>query len=628
MSNLTVMWWSELSKKQKKTLRRIIVSALLLGAGLLIPFPEEYPVIRLLYMLIPYFLVGFDVLKNAVTKTGRGQLLDEQFLMAIATVGAFAIGEYPEGVAVMLFYQIGEFFQSVAVGKSRRSIAALVAQAPDEAVRITPDGKEETVEPDELSVGDIVLVRPGEKIPVDGVIIDGTTDIDNSPLTGESVPVSSSSGDNVYSGGVNLSGVIKIKVTAPYEESAIARILQLVEESSDKKSRTEVLITRFAKVYTPVVVAFAILLFLGCFFLTPLGLADSIRRALVFLVISCPCALVVSIPLSFFGGIGAASKRGILIKGSNYLETLAAADTVVFDKTGTLTRGTFSVTDIRPANGCAKEELLALAAVCESHSTHPVAKAVVAAGISLTYRETLSGAREIPGKGIRANVGDSEVLCGNRALLEEEGVKDLPESDGTAVYIAKDGLFLGYITASDTLKTDAAKAISDLKKLGVKRTVLLSGDHEKAAEKISREAGLDEFRAELLPGDKVKHIEDMLSKGHPLLFVGDGINDAPALTRADAGIAMGALGTDAAIEAADVVLMDDSLSKLPEAIRIARKTCRIAKENVFFSLFVKLLIMVLGALGFAGMKLAIFGDVGVLILAILNALRCMRVPEA
>ena len=609
--------------------------------------------------LIPYLIVGLDVIKGAIKKISTGDFLDEEFLMMIATAGAFAIGEYPEATAVMLFYQVGELFQSIAVGKSRKSIAAMMDICPDTAI-VLRDGAEEEVDPSEVLVGETVLVKPGEKVPIDGVISEGSTSLNTAALTGESLPVEAAPGSSVYSGSINLSAAIKVTTTTAYENSTVARILELVENSTDKKARSEKFITKFARIYTPVVVALAVLIAVICAIFTDLGVSGSIYRGLIFLVVSCPCALVVSVPLSFFGGIGACSRRGILVKGSNYLEALSKIDTVVLDKTGTLTEGAFAVEDIHP-NQIDADELIDIAALAESRSHHPVAESIVKTHGTHIDASRLGDVEEIAGRGIRAVIDNKEYFVGNGKLMEDVHA-DFHECHlpGTVVHVSCGAEYLGHIIINDVLKKDSKAAVSAMRKAGVRDIVMLTGDNEKVASKVAAEVGITNYHAGLLPAQKVDHLESILgakstrpaasasgaasassaaatasegsgassdlSRSSGLVaFVGDGINDAPVLTRADVGIAMGALGSDAAIEAADVVLMDDHLSKIPEAIRIGRKTMRIVTENIVFSILVKVAIMVLGALGLVGMRVAIFGDVGVLILAILNSLRALSV---
>lgn len=606
-----------MTRKQKKALARILTAFFLLILAYLLPLDGA---MRPLAFIIPYFIVGYDVLFSAVRNILSLRMLDERFLMSVATVGAFALGEYTEGVAVMLFYQVGELFQSIAVGKSRRSIAALMDIRPDTAV-VVRDGEETEVFPDEVKIGEIIVIRAGERVPLDGVITEGVTTLSAAALTGESLPIDASVGDRVISGSVNLTGLIYVKTESNFDESTVSKILRLVETSAEKKARVDNFITRFARYYTPAVVGSALLLAV----IPPLfagGWNEWINRALVFLVVSCPCALVISVPLSFFGGIGGASRKGILVKGATYMEILSGVRTVVFDKTGTLTKGSFSVTEIKAFRGI-EEELLSLAASAESRSNHPIAESVIREyGREPELPESVT---ELAGFGVEAVVDGRRIYAGNRKLMESIGVSaGQPDPVGTVVHIAEDGEYLGYIVISDEVKPDAATSIRELKTLGVKKTVMLTGDRKEVGESVAKGIGIDEVIAELLPSDKVNIVEALLQKGASLAFVGDGINDAPVLSRADVGIAMGALGSDAAIEAADVVLMDDKPSKIAEAIKTSRKTMRIVKENIIFSLSVKGAVLLLGALGIAGMWLAIFADVGVMVLAILNAMRAMK----
>ena len=584
--------------------------------------------------LVPYAIAGHDVLQKAWGNIRHGKVFDENFLMAVATIGAFAMVLFPqtephmaEGAAVMLFYQVGEIFQAYAVGKSRKSIAAMMDIAPDFA-NVERDGGLAQVGPDEVAVGDVIVVKPGERVPIDGVILEGATQLDTAALTGESVPRHAEAGDEVISGCINMTGVLRVRTTKPFGESTVSRILELVENASEKKARTENFITRFARVYTPAVTGAAALLAVGGGLLTG-AWADWILRGLTFLVVSCPCALVISVPLSFFGGIGGASQIGVLVKGSNYLEALSEVDTVVFDKTGTLTNGTFDVVAVHPADGVQSDELLELAAHAESFSDHPIAASVRRAYGAQVDQARVGDAAEESGHGVCARVDGREVLVGNAKLMAAHGV-DAPACDvvGTILHVAADGHYLGHMVIADTVKDDAAQTIGDLHAAGVRRCVMLTGDREEVAAAVAAQLGLDEYHAQLLPADKVERVEALLSgeEGHhKLAFVGDGINDAPVLTRADVGIAMGAMGSDAAIEAADVVLMDDKPSNIARAMRLARKTMGIVWQNIVFALAVKLVILVLAALGVANMWLAVFGDVGVAIIAILNAMRAMRV---
>ena len=607
-----------MTRKQKKTLLRIALAALLLLTAALLPVEGIW---KALAYCVPWLVIGYDVLWSAIRNILHGQVFDEKFLMAIATIGAFAIGEYPEAAAVMLFYQIGEWFQAVAVGRSRKSIAALMDIRPDYAV-VLRDGQEEEVDPEEVQVGETILIRPGERIPLDGTVLEGQSSLNTAALTGESMPRDVAEGERVVSGSINLTGVLKVRTESAYENSTVARILELVENSAEKKAKVESFITRFARWYTPCVVISAVLLAL----VPPLFVGNWgqwIHRALIFLVVSCPCALVVSVPLSFFGGIGGASRAGILIKGANDLETLASVDTVAFDKTGTLTQGSFQVDAVHPKE-IEADALLDIAAAAESRSTHPVAESIVQAHGKHIDPQRLGAVRELAGLGLEAEVDGETFSVGNGKLMEQVGA-DWQECHlpGTVVHIARGKEYLGHIVINDQLKPDAGQAIASLKKLGVKQTVLLSGDREKVAKAVAESLGLDMVCAELLPEQKVEEVERLLQSGAKLAFVGDGINDAPVLARADVGIAMGAMGSDAAIESADVVLMDDKPSRLATAVKIARKTMGIVRQNIGFALAVKFAILILGALGIADMWLAVFGDVGVLILAILNAMRCM-----
>ena len=626
----------KLTKKQKKMLIRIIISAALLAVFMPLAHLIELPWwVELILFTVPYIIAGYDVLKAAAVNILHGRIFDEKFLMMVATLGAFGTGEYPEASFVMLFYQVGELFQSIAVGRSRKSIAKLMDIRPDYAVVIR-DGHEEKVSPDEVAVGETIIIRPGEKIPLDGVITEGSSSVNTAALTGESAPVDLGLSDTVISGTLNLTGVIKVKTTSEFGQSTVSKILELVENASDKKAKVENFITKFAKWYTPAVVIAAVLLAVIPPVVTGIGNWDVWKvwliRACVFLVVSCPCALVVSVPLSFFGGIGGASKRGILIKGAGYMEVLSKIDTVVFDKTGTLTKGVFAVEDIHASN-IEKPELLDIAAACESFSSHPVAQSIVRAHEGHIDKSRISDVEEIAGKGIKAVLDGQTYYVGNGQLMDLCGAKwhDC-HLTGTIIHIARDtdegSEYLGHIVINDEIKEDSASAIKELKSLGVKELIMLTGDKAKVAQSVAEKIGLTGHHAELLPADKVAKVEELLEKnGAKLAFVGDGINDAPVLMRADVGIAMGAMGSDAAIESADVVLMDDKPSKIAEAVRIARKTMRIVWENIIFALAVKVIILVFGAVGIANMWLAVFGDVGVLIIAILNAVRCMRVKK-
>lgn len=608
-----------MSRKQKTVLARIIISAVLCVVAGLLPIDGVW---KLLAFSVPYLVIGYDVLWGAVRNIIHGQVFDEQFLMAIATLGAFAIEDYPEAAAVMLFYQVGELFQSIAVGKSRKSISALMDICPEYAV-VLRDGEEVTVPPEEVGIGEVLIIKPGEKIPLDGEITEGSTTVNTAALTGESLPVDKTVGDRVISGTINLSGVIKVKAQSLYEESTVSKILELVENSAEKKARAENFITRFARYYTPCVVIGAVLLAV----IPPLFFSQEwsmwINRALIFLVVSCPCALVVSVPLSFFGGIGGASREGILIKGANYLETLSKVDTVVFDKTGTLTKGTFAVNAIHPQN-MTEAQLLDIAAAAESYSTHPVGESIVAAHNGHIDKTRIGEVEELAGMGLRAVIDGKTFFVGNGALMDKVGAEwhDCHLA-GTVIHIAESSEYLGHIVINDEIKPDSKVAVAGLKELGIKNTVMLTGDTERVAKSVGEEVGIDSVCAKLLPAQKVEKVEELLSQGCKTAFVGDGINDAPVLTRADVGIAMGALGSDAAIESADIVLMDDKPSKLPSAIRISRKTMRIVRQNIVFALAVKAIILALGAFGIANMWTAVFGDVGVMVIAILNAMRAM-----
>lgn len=587
--------------------------------------------------LVPFLIAGYDVLQKAFSNIRRGKAFDESFLMAVATIGAFATVLFPdtdphmaEGAAVMLFYQVGELFQAYAVGKSRKSISAMMDIAPDYANVEQADGTLEQVFPDDIAVGTVIVIKPGERVPIDGVIVDGETQLDTAALTGESVPRTAKTGDDIISGCINMTGLIRVRTTKPFGESTVARVLELVENASEKKARTENFITRFARVYTPAVTGAAAVLALGGGLVTS-AWSDWILRGLTFLVVSCPCALVISVPLSFFGGIGGASKLGVLIKGSNYLEALADVDTVVFDKTGTLTNGTFSVVAVHPEGSYTEQSLLEVAALAESFSDHPIAQSVRAAFQGELDPKRVCDSTNDAGHGVTANIDGRHVVVGNAKMLAASGV-ETPDCEvvGTILHVLVDDVYAGHIVIADTVKADAEQTIRELHAAGVKRTVMLTGDREEVAAAVANQLGVDEFHAQLLPGDKVERVEVLLAtesgKGK-LAFVGDGINDAPVLTRADVGIAMGAMGSDAAIEAADVVLMDDKPSNISRAIRVARKTMTIVWQNIIFALGIKMLILVLAALGIANMWLAVFGDVGVAIIAILNAMRAMGVKN-
>lgn len=630
-----------MSRKQKKMLVRIIVTAVMF-AGLFV-FEKFVPItsriLRLAVYMVPYLVISYDILKKAFKGIIKGQVFDENFLMAVASVGAVAIavfenGSYNEAVAVMLFYQIGELFQSYAVGKSRRSISELMDIRPDYA-NIEVDGKIKQVDPDEVEVGSIIVVSAGEKIPIDGVIVEGSTTLDTAALTGESVPRSVKESDEVISGCINLTGTVRIRTTKPFGESTVSKILDLVENSSSKKSKSEQFISKFARIYTPAVCGGALALALLPPVVSLIIGKDAmwltwIYRALTFLVISCPCALVISIPLSFFAGIGGASKEGVLVKGSNYLETLSKTKIVVFDKTGTMTKGNFEVTEIAPV-GVENNELLRLAAYAESYSSHPISKSIKSAYGKEIDNAKISDVNEISGNGVLAVIDGKKVAAGNSKLMDKLGVEYTACSKvGTVVYVAVDGKYCGYILISDALKPTSVSAVKAMKDCGVRKTVMLTGDSKKVADAVAKELGADEVYSELLPADKVSQVERLLAdKGEKekLAFVGDGINDAPVLSRADIGIAMGALGSDAAIEAADIVLMDDDPMKISKAIKISSKCLRIVNENIYFALGVKALCLIFGAVGIANMWVAIFADVGVMVLAVLNAIRALSVKK-
>lgn len=623
-----------MSKKQQKVLKRIVVALLLLIAVSILDALVEMPwILRLALYLVPYLVIGYDILKKAGKGILKRQVFDENFLMAVATIGAVCLGEFKEGAAVMLFYQIGELFQSIAVGKSRKNIAALMDIRPDYA-NMMVDGKLEKVDPDDVEIGSEIIINPGEKVPIDGVITEGNTTLNTSALTGESLPRDVSCGDEIISGCINMTGMIKVKTTKKFGDSTVSKILDLVENSAMKKSRSENFITKFAKYYTPAVcygaLAFAILppvvrLFMGT---SPMW-GEWIIRALTFLVISCPCALVISIPLSFFGGIGCASSNGILVKGSNYLEALSATKYIVFDKTGTLTKGVFEVTASYPENGFDKETLLGMAAYAESSSSHPISLSLKKAYGQELDLSRVSDIEEIAGHGVCARVDGRKVYVGNMRLMQRENLTVTTEhKEGTVCYVAVDGTYAGCIVISDVVKPTTKDAIAGLKKNGIKKTIMLTGDANETAQRVAAEIGIDEVHSELLPADKVAQVEHILNaKGEKenLAFVGDGINDAPVLSRADIGIAMGAMGSDAAIEAADVVLMDDDPAKIALAMKISVRTLKIVRENIVFALAVKAVCLILGALGIANMWVAIFADVGVMVLAVLNATRALKI---
>lgn len=631
-----------MSKRLKRQLKQILIGLSIFAVLMVVEHTCGFPGIlgtrwgELVLYLIPYLIAGRDVVKKCFLGIKNRQLLDECFLMTLATVGAFVTGENSEAVAVMLFYQVGEWFQSYAVGKSRRSITELMDIAPDFANVERADGSIEEVDPEKVQIGDTLVIRAGEKIPVDGTVLEGQSMVNTSALTGESVPRSAVPGDQIISGCINGEGLLKIRAEKKYEDSTVAQILELVENASSKKSKTENFITRFARYYTPIVVAGAVILAL----IPPIFTGNWMNwmmRACTFLVISCPCALVISVPLSFFGGIGAASNIGVLVKGSNYLEQMAHLDTVVSDKTGTLTEGVFHVTRVVPAEGVSEETMLRNAAIVESLSTHPIAKSIQAAYTEVLEPGLARDARNISGQGLIAKVGDSTVYVGNKRLMEENGIdyREIQDGESTVVYVAADGKFQGAILISDEIKDSAVKAIREMKQEGVRHVVMLTGDRKGIAEAVAEKLSVDEFRAELLPADKVQAVEELLARmsgdkkdgsngKKKLAFIGDGINDAPVLSRADVGIAMGSMGSDAAIEAADVVIMDDDIGKIPRTIRIARQTVGIAYQNIAFALFIKILFLILGALGIIGMWWAVFADVGVAVICILNSMRMLK----
>lgn len=631
-----------MSKKLKKQLKQILIGLSIFAVLMVVDHTCGFPGVlgtrwgELVLYLIPYLIAGRDVVKKCFLGIKNRQLLDECFLMTLATVGAFVTGENSEAVAVMLFYQVGEWFQSYAVGKSRKSITELMDIAPDFANVERADGSIEEVDPEEVQIGDTLVIRAGEKIPVDGMVLEGQSMVNTSALTGESVPRSAVLGDQIISGCINGEGLLKIRAEKKYEDSTVAQILELVENASSKKSKTENFITRFARYYTPIVVAGAVILAL----IPPIFTGNWMNwmmRACTFLVISCPCALVISVPLSFFGGIGAASNIGVLVKGSNYLEQMAHLDTVVSDKTGTLTEGVFHVTRVVPAEGVSEEAVLRNAAIVESLSTHPIAKSIQAAYTEVLEPGLARDARNISGQGLIAKVGDSTVCVGNKRLMEENGIdyREIQDGESTVVYVAADDKFQGAILISDEIKASAVKAIREMKQEGVRHVVMLTGDRKGIAEAVAEKLSVDEFRAELLPAGKVQAVEELLARmsgdkkdgsngKKKLAFIGDGINDAPVLSRADVGIAMGSMGSDAAIEAADVVIMDDDIGKIPRTIRIARQTVGIAYQNIAFALFIKILFLILGALGIIGMWWAVFADVGVAVICILNSMRMLK----
>lgn len=623
----------DMSKKQKKVLIRIIISTVLLVALMITSkLVELNKWVEFVLFLVPYLIIGYDILKKAIKGIAKGQVFDENFLMAVATIGAVALGDFAEGAAVMLFYQIGELFQSVAVGKSRRNITSLMDIRPDYA-NVEVDGRLEKVDPEDVEIGTEIIVNPGEKVPIDGVVVSGDSTLNTSALTGESVPRSVKVGDEIISGCINLTGVLRIKTSKEFGDSTVSKILDLVENSSMKKSKSENFITKFARYYTPAVCGGALVLAV----LPPIVRiimgesamwGDWITRALTFLVISCPCALVISIPLSFFAGIGCASANGVLVKGSNYLEALSDTQYIVFDKTGTLTKGVFEVTGIYPANGFDESTIVGLASYAESASNHPISISLKKYFGKEIKRDSVSDIEEIAGHGVSAVVNGHKVYAGNIKLMHKESIAvDAEHNEGTVVYVSCDGVYAGCIVISDVVKDNSKKAISSLKKSGIDKTVMLTGDSKETAKRVAENLGIDEYHAELLPADKVEWVEKLLGEKSPkkkLAFVGDGINDAPVLSRADIGIAMGALGSDAAIEAADIVLMDDDPSKIALARKISVHTLKIVKENIWFALVVKAVCLVLGALGIANMWIAIFADVGVMVLAVLNAIRALK----
>lgn len=632
-----------------KELIRIIVGVVTYAIALiltnLLPLEQWFPgtqavYVKLVIFLVPYLIVGYDVLWKAVRNIGHGQIFDENFLMSVATLGAFALVFFPEAeqhfaeaAAVMLFYQVGELFQDYAVDRSRKSISALMEIAPDHA-NVERDGQLVEIDPEDVAVDDVITIKPGERVPLDGIVESGTSSLDTAAITGESLPRSVAPGDEIFSGCINMSGLITVRVTKPYGESTVARVLELIESASDKKARTEDFITRFARWYTPIVVGAAVALAVIPPLAFGLSWTDWVQRGLIFLVVSCPCALVISVPLSFFGGIGGASKAGILVKGGNYLEVLSQVQTVVFDKTGTLTEGSFNVVAVHPSAGIDPDRVLSLAAYAEAHSDHPIALSIREAYRGDIDRSRIAEATEESGRGIRATVDEKVVLVGNGRLMNEDSIAYHDcKMTGTVLHVAWDGEYIGHIVIADVLKKDAAKAIADLREAGVKKTVMLTGDLDSVAAATAKKLGIDEYHAQLLPQDKVSEVERLLDeagsdKKSRLAFVGDGINDAPVLTRADVGIAMGAMGSDAAIEAADIVLMDDKPTRIATAIGIARKTMRIVWQNIIFALGIKFFVLILAAFGLANMWMAVFADVGVAIIAILNAMRAMQVQQS
>ncbi|MBQ7428260.1 MAG: cadmium-translocating P-type ATPase [Butyrivibrio sp.] len=630
-----------MNKKQKKVLYRIIVSGILFflflileKTGVLEPVPI---VIQGLLFLVPYLIIGYDVLYRAFRNIRNGHVFDEHFLMMIATFAAFATGEFSEGCAVMLFYQVGELFQSVAVGKSRQSITEMMSIAPDFANILKDNGEIEEVDPEDVNIGDTIVVKAGEKIPLDGTVIEGESFLDTAALTGESVPRKVKTGEEVYSGCVNGEGTLKIKVSKIYEDSTVAKILEMVENASSKKARLENFITRFARVYTPIVTIGAVLLALLLPLFTDLTFVNSIQRACIFLIVSCPCALVISVPLGFFGGIGAASKVGVLVKGSNYLEAIADVNTIVFDKTGTLTKGEFKVSQILPSkafseqNANAKEDLIKLAAFGEALSNHPIAMSIKEAFGGQLDTSLIKDNTEVAGQGICALYKGKKLLVGNAKLMAAQNISyEECHEYGTIIYVAYDGTFAGTVVIADTIKEGAAEAISAMKSVGIRKTVMLTGDRAETAQAVAGKIGIDEVHSDLLPGDKVDQVEAIMSQTSgkdKVSFVGDGINDAPVLMRADVGIAMGSLGSDAAIEAADIVLMDDDINKIAFVVKIARKTMGIVKQNIIFAIGVKVLVLILGAFGLASMWAAVFADVGVAVIAILNSMRTLNIKK-